>query len=192
MTATVSPHTTRRHREFGDRIRALRLARGLTQRQLAERVGCDIEPIRRIEHSDHTTVLRRVFAIADALDVTGADLFATAEEFTAAPVGPHADDADAAALWMLPLARRLSAAVRDRDTRRIAALWAEVYQQDMPAGVHPAEVLALALADELAVRIGIERNRCMGLTAEVAERARQLPGRIARGEQAVRTWGGRP
>jgi hypothetical protein len=104
---------------------------------------------------------------------------------------------EAAVERMLPVARRLTNAVRDRDQRRIEAVVTQAVAVPTPAGQDPLVVLAVALADELATteRVGAsgtiraERERCLGLAVSVAraplgaipDRARKLPSLIAQG-----------
>ncbi len=60
---------------LGARIRTLREAAGLTQEALAERVGVDTQTIQRVERAKVTPSLPRVFALADALEVTMSEMF---------------------------------------------------------------------------------------------------------------------
>lgn len=61
-------------KQFGDRIRARRLERGLTQLELAESAGVDRKTISRIENSRFSPSLINIYAIADALNVEVRDL----------------------------------------------------------------------------------------------------------------------
>ncbi len=61
-------------KEFGERIRHFRTARGLTQVELADSAGVDRKTISRIENSRFSPSLINVFAIADALDVEPREL----------------------------------------------------------------------------------------------------------------------
>lgn len=64
-----------RRRAVGNRIRALRLDRSLTQERLAERAGLDRQAVNRIEGGLASPRLDSLFLIAGALDVSPADLF---------------------------------------------------------------------------------------------------------------------
>lgn len=107
------------------------------------------------------------------------------------------EELDAACLSMQPLARVFVNAVRSRDDARTRAAFAAVARADVPLGRSPLVVLALVLADEVAVAedSGLarraERERCLQLAVAVArvpgaaiiEQARRLPARIASGER---------
>lgn len=53
---------------FGERLREVRLARGLTQLQLAERCGTSIAAISHIERGTKVPTLTTLVRLADALD----------------------------------------------------------------------------------------------------------------------------
>lgn len=53
---------------FGKRLREVRLARGLTQSQLAERCGTSIAAISHIERGTKVPTLTTLVRLADALD----------------------------------------------------------------------------------------------------------------------------
>jgi transcriptional regulator with XRE-family HTH domain len=61
-------------KQFGNRIRARRMERGLTQLELAESAGVDRKTISRIENSRFSPSLINIYAIADALNVEVRDL----------------------------------------------------------------------------------------------------------------------
>jgi transcriptional regulator with XRE-family HTH domain len=61
-------------RAIGDRIRATRTGRKLTQETLGELAGLDRKTINRIEQGTHATSIDHLLLIADALDVPLADL----------------------------------------------------------------------------------------------------------------------
>lgn len=71
---SVRPNRAESLKEFGDRIRAQRLERGLTQLELAESAGVDRKTISRIENSRFSPSLINIYAIADALNVEVRDL----------------------------------------------------------------------------------------------------------------------
>lgn len=60
---------------FGKRIKELRERKKLTQEKLAEKVGLDLQTISRIETGYYFTSFENLEKLADALDVTMADLF---------------------------------------------------------------------------------------------------------------------
>jgi DNA-binding XRE family transcriptional regulator len=61
-------------RAIGDRIRATRTGRKLSQEALAELVGVDRKTINRVEQGTHATSVDHLLLIAHALDVPLADL----------------------------------------------------------------------------------------------------------------------
>lgn len=63
-----------RRRQIGDRIRAARGERKLSQEKLAEAVDLDRKTVNRIEQGTHATLIDHLLLIADALDVPLADL----------------------------------------------------------------------------------------------------------------------
>ncbi|MFK0062603.1 helix-turn-helix domain-containing protein [Streptomyces werraensis] len=63
-----------RRRQIGDRIRAARTGRKLSQETLAELAGLDRKTINRIELGVHATSVDHLLLIADALDVHLAEL----------------------------------------------------------------------------------------------------------------------
>ena len=60
---------------FGARLRTLRTAAGLTQEQLAERLGVDRKSISRLENGRTSPALDVVFETAVGLDVPPIELF---------------------------------------------------------------------------------------------------------------------
>lgn len=65
-----------RRRDIGDRVRAARRTRRLSQEKLAEAVGLDRKTINRIEVGAYSTLVDHLLLIAQALDVPAADLLA--------------------------------------------------------------------------------------------------------------------
>ncbi len=64
----------RRRSMLGRRVRELRVAKGLTQEQLAEQTGYDRKWVVRIETATHGPAVDRLFVLADALGVTASGL----------------------------------------------------------------------------------------------------------------------
>lgn len=60
--------------EFGDRVRRLRKAKGITQLELAELLGVGRSYLSQIERGKRDPGLRLVKAIADGLKITLPDL----------------------------------------------------------------------------------------------------------------------
>lgn len=60
--------------EFGQKVRAFRVSRGLSQASLADSAQLDRKTISRIENSQYSPSLASVFAIADALKVDAKEL----------------------------------------------------------------------------------------------------------------------
>lgn len=66
-----------RRRAIGDNIRTARLAAGLTQEQVALRIGMDRATYNRIEMGHSAALIDSLILIADALRVPLADLVRT-------------------------------------------------------------------------------------------------------------------
>jgi transcriptional regulator with XRE-family HTH domain len=60
---------------FGQRVRELRLARGISQEKLAERAGLHRTYVSSLERGQRNVGLDNVHALARALGVDAADLF---------------------------------------------------------------------------------------------------------------------
>jgi DNA-binding XRE family transcriptional regulator len=73
-SADLAETPTDRHDAFGQRVRAFRRSRGLTQADLAAGAHLDRKTINRIENSQYSPSLSSVFAIAEALEVEPRDL----------------------------------------------------------------------------------------------------------------------
>ncbi|WP_030928547.1 helix-turn-helix domain-containing protein [Streptomyces sp. NRRL B-24720] len=76
MPRSVPPpdHVIARRRAVGDQIRAARNAAGLTQQDVAERIGMDRATYNRIEQGHSSPLLDSLILIADAIGVPLADL----------------------------------------------------------------------------------------------------------------------
>jgi transcriptional regulator with XRE-family HTH domain len=81
--------STSPQRAFGERIRALRLARGLTQDDLAAHCGLFRTYMSRIETGQANPTLTMVHALATSLEVDVADLFAADPSDVAAAAAPQ-------------------------------------------------------------------------------------------------------
>ena len=62
-------------KQFGQRVRELRLATGLSQEELAFRVGVHRTYLGGIERGERNPALKNIAAIAKALDVSLSELF---------------------------------------------------------------------------------------------------------------------
>jgi transcriptional regulator with XRE-family HTH domain len=62
-------------KQFGERIRDLRLAKGLSQEELAFRAGVHRTYLGGIERGERNPALKNIALIADALGVTLSELF---------------------------------------------------------------------------------------------------------------------
>jgi len=62
-------------KQFGDRVRDLRLAKGLSQEELAFRAGIHRTYLGGIERGERNPALKNISAIAEALHVTLSELF---------------------------------------------------------------------------------------------------------------------
>ena len=69
--------TQQRRVSFGIVVRTRRTALGRSQEQLARRAGCDRQSIIRVETATHSPSLDRIFVLADALELSMAELFRT-------------------------------------------------------------------------------------------------------------------
>lgn len=67
--------TSQLREKFGNRIRLLRGECGLTQEQLAERAGISVDFLSLIERGKNSPSFDNLDDLADALDVTVAQLF---------------------------------------------------------------------------------------------------------------------
>jgi len=63
-------------RRFGKRVQGLREAKGLTQEQLADRIGRSVDTVGNIERGVNATRIEVAYQIAVELGVTLPDLFA--------------------------------------------------------------------------------------------------------------------
>jgi transcriptional regulator with XRE-family HTH domain len=59
---------------FGNKVKELRESQGVTQLDLAAKVGIDVRSLRRIESSESDPSLSTVYFIANALEVPVGDL----------------------------------------------------------------------------------------------------------------------
>jgi transcriptional regulator with XRE-family HTH domain len=78
MAAKLPPTIQARREALARTVRARRSALGLTQGQVAQRVGCDRQTINRVEQAQVSPSLDRWFAVAEALEVPLASLIAAA------------------------------------------------------------------------------------------------------------------
>jgi transcriptional regulator with XRE-family HTH domain len=95
--------------QVGRRIRAIRLERGMTQAEVAERASCDPQTIQRAESGKYGLSLNRLEGVARGLGVPVPELFAAVE--AAVPDSPwSADDARVVTVWgRVPQERRAMA-----------------------------------------------------------------------------------
>lgn len=75
--STLMPRTSQKpHRiAFGDRVRALRTDRGLSQEKLAELSGLHRTYVSSVERGERNIALDNILELARALDVHVTDLF---------------------------------------------------------------------------------------------------------------------
>jgi transcriptional regulator with XRE-family HTH domain len=64
-----------RRRSFGDRVRLLRVAAGLSQEELADRSGLHRTYISSVERGQRNISLANIHSIADALSIDVRELF---------------------------------------------------------------------------------------------------------------------
>jgi transcriptional regulator with XRE-family HTH domain len=65
-----------RRRDFGDRLRALRLEVGISQEELAARSGLHRTYVSSVERGQRNIALANIHSLADALGVDVSELFA--------------------------------------------------------------------------------------------------------------------
>ncbi|MEV0632134.1 helix-turn-helix transcriptional regulator [Nonomuraea wenchangensis] len=75
MSNPLTPRLAELRKQFGARLRELRVGNGLTQEQLGEIADVDRKTINRIENGMFSPHLDKVFQIADALQVPARELF---------------------------------------------------------------------------------------------------------------------
>jgi len=68
-------HPAERRRAFGERVRLLRVAAGLSQEELAERSSLHRTYISSVERGRRNISLANIYSIADALEVDVRKLF---------------------------------------------------------------------------------------------------------------------
>ncbi len=85
MPAPRPPHIQARREALAGAARARRQSLGLTQAQVAKRVGCDRQTINRLENCEVSPSLDRWFALAEALEVALTDLISAGERLPIAP-----------------------------------------------------------------------------------------------------------
>ena len=62
---------------FGDQLKSLRLAKGFSQEQLANRADIPINQVGRIERGEVNTTISTIYALADALNIRVRDFFSS-------------------------------------------------------------------------------------------------------------------
>ena len=70
---------TNRNR-FGEKVRELRLANSLSQEELAFRAGIHRNYLGGIERGERNPCLNNILSIADALNISPADLFSSCKK----------------------------------------------------------------------------------------------------------------
>ncbi|WP_331351771.1 helix-turn-helix transcriptional regulator [Cellvibrio sp. UBA7671] len=71
----MTPESTSLKKQFGKRLQQVRSSRGLTQEELAEKVGLTIESISNIERGIHGPSFDNLEKITTALNVPAKSLF---------------------------------------------------------------------------------------------------------------------
>ena len=62
-------------KDFGKRLKELRKSQGLTQEQLAEKIGMDTQNLCKMENGSHFPQTKNLYKIAKVLDIEVKDLF---------------------------------------------------------------------------------------------------------------------
>lgn len=75
----LNTHPAERRQAFGERVRLLRAAAGLSQEELAERSSLHRTYISSVERGRRNISLANIYSIADALGIDIRELFAGAE-----------------------------------------------------------------------------------------------------------------
>lgn len=73
MVCRMPGHTIDQH--IGSAIRARRRALGMSQAELAQRIGCPLRQLQRYEYGIDRTGAAKLFAIAKALEIPVAEFF---------------------------------------------------------------------------------------------------------------------
>jgi transcriptional regulator with XRE-family HTH domain len=102
-------------RQFGARVRARRRARGLSQEALADRAGCSIARVGRIERGEADTGITAVYALARALDVGIDELLPEMEGGATAPEPPTGSEWQRVSEVSASLARTAEEMIRFAD-----------------------------------------------------------------------------
>lgn len=82
-TGRVTKEDATHRKLFGDAIRRTRLARGLSQEELAHKSGMDRSYMGRIERGEQALSIDKIWHVADALDTDPSRLFAISLEIDA-------------------------------------------------------------------------------------------------------------
>ena len=77
MVRKRSAWVQERRRAFGERVRGLRRVRGLSQEALADLAGLHRTYVGSVERGERNISLDNIHALADALNVTAAELLTT-------------------------------------------------------------------------------------------------------------------
>ena len=77
MTESEAGTPDSRRAAFGRRVRVLRVARGMSQEDLADAAGVHRTYVSSLERGLRNVGLDNVYALADALDVDPSELFTT-------------------------------------------------------------------------------------------------------------------
>ncbi len=62
-------------KNFGKRLKELRKSQGLTQEQLAEKIGMDTQNLCKMENGSHFPQTKNLYKIAEVLNIEVKDLF---------------------------------------------------------------------------------------------------------------------
>jgi nitrogen PTS system EIIA component len=163
---------------FGAALRLFRVDAGLSQRELAARIGVSSAYLSRVEHGhDPPPTADRLIAIADVLGMPAGALIELARQAGPAVAG-YLDRQPAAAALFLEIARR------DLGAGQLARLRAFLDEQMPDPGHRATTTLASLLAPD---RV-IQRLRCTELAdlVDVAVSRLPLPPRVGARELASR------
>ncbi len=154
-------------KELGERIRRWRLARGMTQEQLAEAAGLTQSGLMRVESGQTNPQLASLQGIASALRCSVRELFCGKSESdsqltdTVQRVKSVIESEDAAAIQALENALTTAELLLERNERGSLSLMAKDEGRHSPAeGLRAMKGLVSNATQQAADKIGHDRRNC--------------------------------
>jgi transcriptional regulator with XRE-family HTH domain len=124
---------------LGARIRELRVARGLSQEELARRLGSHRELVGRVERGVHQVGIETVNAYARALGVDAFEVALVLDDVVDVSIGPLSGRTHQRA-DVLAAGRVLPTPTRETEVRRLLSAWARPRQRRTLECGHEAPV----------------------------------------------------